>query len=141
MLLFLMESNISHIFFFSFFKTLSSLSFISLVIFTSLSSNSLILSSVWSALFSNLSYAFLTSVIKFFSSRISFWFCFRVLISLVKCPFCAMSLLLSALNCLSEFFCILLNFFRITLLNFLSFRSQSLHDFEFCFSRTAFFSL
>ena len=69
--------------------------------------------------------AFFISFIDLFSSRISVWFFFRVLISLVKYFFCSLILFPSSLDCLSEFYCSSLSFFMTAILNSLSVTSQS----------------
>ena len=57
-------------------------------------------SSIWSALFPVFYNSFFILFVElFFNSRISVWFLFRVLVSLVKCSFCSLILFLSSLNC------------------------------------------
>lgn len=75
----------------------------------------LILSSMWPALFPMLSNVLFIAFIQFFCSRISFLFFFPVKY------FCSLILLLSLLNCLSDFFSISSSFFMTAILNSLSF--------------------
>lgn len=83
------------------------------------SSNSLILSSRWSALFLKLSNAFFILITRFFSLRISFCFFLRVTISLVQ-YFCSLLLFMSSLNSTSEISGSLPSFFMTDTVNFLS---------------------
>lgn len=77
----------------------------------------LILCSIWPTLFPKLAILFFLSFVEFFSSRISVWLFFIVSVSLVQFSFYLLILFLNFLDCLSEFSCILLNFFRIAILN------------------------
>ena len=101
MLLFLTKSNISSRISL-FFKALNCFTFSTCNISRFLSYNFLILSLVYYALFPVLSNAFYILIIKLFSSRISVWFLFCILISLVKYLFNSLILFLSSLTCLSQ---------------------------------------
>lgn len=80
-----------------------SLSTFASIISRFLSSNRLILSAMWSALFLILSNALFFLFIESFSGRISIWLFFSVSVSLAKYSFCSFILFPSSLNCLSEF--------------------------------------
>ena len=80
-----------------------SLSTFASIISRFLSSNWLILSAMWSALFLILSNALFFLFIESFSGRISIWLFFSVSVSLAKYSFCSFILFPSSLNCLSEF--------------------------------------
>ena len=82
---------------------LNSFSSFASIISRFLSSDWLILSDMWSALFLIISNALFILFIESFSGRISIWLFFSVSVSLAKYSFCSFISFLSSLNFLTEF--------------------------------------